>query len=146
MSWWIRYALLFASYLPAKPELNCSKATAKLCTLWSYCQRKHFTHLLSKIGIKHVFSTIFSTVLELLQTVYRENTELQFIVFIDEKLSRALDRKSVITVPRQHKYFLVAGAKNAKSHINRCLVTLLLDVVFLLFIWHKFPEQTFWTH
>ena len=92
------------------------------------------TDLLSKIGIKHVFSTIFSTVLELLQTVYRENTELQFIVFVDEKLSRALDRKSVITVPRQHKNFLVAGAKNAKSHINRCLVTLLLDVVFLLFI------------
>ena len=77
MSWWIRYALLFTSYLPAKPELNCLKATAKLSTLWSYCQRKHFTHLLSKIGIKHVFSTIFSTVLELLQTVYRQKTELQ---------------------------------------------------------------------
>ena len=71
------YELILNSYLPAKPELNCLKATAKLCTLWLYCQRKHFTHLLSKIGIKHVFSTIFSTVLELLQTVYREKTELQ---------------------------------------------------------------------
>ena len=36
----------------------------------------------------------------------------------------------MITVPRQHKNFLVAGAKNAKSHISRCSVTLLLDVVF----------------
>ena len=54
------------------------KATAKLCTLWSYCKRKHFTHLLSKISIKRVSSTIFSTVLELLQTFYGEKTELQF--------------------------------------------------------------------
>ena len=44
---------------------------------------------ISKISIKHVFSTIFSTVLELLQTVYREKTKLQLVVFIDEKLSRA---------------------------------------------------------
>ena len=65
------------------------------------------------------------------------------IVFINEKLSHALDRKSVITVPQQHKNFLVAGAKKAKSHINGCLVTLLLDVVFLVFILHKFPEHTF---
>ena len=36
----------------------------------------------------------------------------------------------MITVPRQHKNFLVAGAKNAKSHISRFSVTLLLDVVF----------------
>ena len=55
-------------------------------------------------------------------------------MFIDEKRSRALDRKNVITVPQQHKNFLVAGAKKAKSHINGCLVTLLLDVVFLVFI------------
>ena len=55
-------------------------------------------------------------------------------MFIDKKkkLSRALDRKSVITVPQQHNNFLVAGAKKAKSHINGCLVTLLLDVVFLV--------------
>ena len=59
---------------------------------------------------------------------------------MDEKLSRALDRKSVITVPRQHKNFLVAWAKNAKSHINRCLV----NVFFLAFIWHKFPGHMFW--
>ena len=136
MSWWIRHALL----LPHMSLLSLSL----IATLWSYCQRKHFTHLLSKTGINHVFSTIFSTVLELLQTVYREKTELQLIVFMDEKLSRALDRKSVITVPRQHKNFLVAWAKNAKSHINRCLVTLLLNVVYLPFIWHKFPEHTFW--
>jgi len=64
-------------------------------------------------------------------------------VFIDEKLSCPLDRKSVITVPQQHKNFLVAGAKKAKSHINGCLVTLLLDLVFSLFILHKFPEHTF---
>ena len=42
--------------------------------------------------------------------------------------------KSVITVPRQHKNSFLAGAKNANSYINRCLVTLLLDVVFLRFI------------
>ena len=34
---------------------------------------------LSKISIKHVFSPIFSTVLELLQTDYREKTELQVV-------------------------------------------------------------------
>ena len=34
---------------------------------------------LSKISIKHVFSPIFSAVLELLQTVYREKTELQVV-------------------------------------------------------------------
>ena len=69
--------------------------------------------------IKHVFSTIFSTVLELLQTVYKEKTELRVvtnhIVFINEKLSHALDRKSVITVPQQHKNFLVAGAKKLRA-------------------------------
>ena len=35
-----------------------------------------FTHQLSKICIKHVFLTTFSTVLVLLQTVYGEKTEL----------------------------------------------------------------------
>ena len=45
-----------------------------------------------------------------------------------------MDRKIVITVPRQHKNFLVAEAKNAKSHISRCLVTLLLDVVYYCYI------------
>ena len=110
----------------------------KAAALEFNCQIVHFMIVLPKktlvISIKHAFSTIFSTVLELLQTVYREKTELQLIVFMDEKLSRALDRKSVITVPRQHKNFLVAWAKNAKSHINRCLVTLLLNVFFLPFI------------
>ena len=58
-------------------------------------------------------------------------------MFIDARLSPALDRKSVITVPQQHKNFLVAGAKKAKSHNNGRLVTLLLDVVFLVFILHN---------
>ena len=101
--------------------------------------RKYFTHLLSKISIKHVFSTIFSTVVGLLQTVYRETdrttTGDKLIVFIDEKLSRALDRiRACSLFLSRHKHFLVAGAKKAKSHINRCLVTLLPDVVLLLFI------------
>ena len=34
------------------------------------------TPVFSKIRIKHVFLTTFSTVLELLQTVYGEKTEL----------------------------------------------------------------------
>ena len=142
MSWWIRYALL----LPHIYLLSL-RLTEGNCQIGHYrilLPKKIWAHLLSKIGINQVLSTIFSTVLELLQTVYREKTELQLIVFMDEKLSRALDRKSVITVPRQHKNFLVAWAKNAKSHINRCLVTLLLNVVYLPFIWHKFPEHTFW--
>ena len=129
--------------LPAKPELNCLKATAKLCTLWSYSQRKHATHLLSKISIKHVY--IFNSVRAASNNLQRKKkTEQQLVVFIDEKLSRTMDRKIVSTVPRQHNNFLVAEAKNAKSHISRCLVTLLLGVVFLLYIWHEFPEHTFW--
>ena len=64
-------------------------------------------------------------------------------MFINEKLSHALDRKSVITVPQEHKNFLVARAKKAKNHINGYLVTLLPDVVFLVFILHKSPEHTF---
>ena len=71
----------FTSYLSSKPGLNCLKAAA----LEFNCQIVHFMIVLpkktyiSKISIKHVFSTIFSTVLELLQTVYREKTELQVV-------------------------------------------------------------------
>ena len=39
----------------------------------------------------------------------------------------------MITVPQQLKNFLEAGAKKSNSHINGCLITLLLNVVFLVF-------------
>ena len=108
-----RICTFFTSYLSAKPVPNCLKAAA----LEFNCQIVHFMIVLpKKILVKLALST-FSTVLELLQTVYREKTEWwQIIVFlIDEKLSRALDRKSVITVPQQYKNFLVAGAKMLRA-------------------------------
>ena len=127
----------------------------KAAALEFNCQIVHFMIVLpkktyiSKTSIKHVFSTIFSTVLELLQTVYREKTELQVVTnhSVHHRWKTFLPSGSQErdhSVPQQHKNFLVAGAKKAKSHINGCLVTLLLDLVFSVFILHKFPEHTFW--
>ena len=104
---------------------------------------------LSKISIKHVFSPIFSAVLELLQTVYREKTELQVVTNHSAHRWKSFPRSGSQELDHcssAAQKFPRAGAKKAKSHINGCLVTLLLDLVFSVFISHKCPEHTFWTH
>ena len=88
---------------------------------------------------------IFNCIFNSLRSVYRERQNYNWW-YID-----SIHRWKTFPRPSSQKHdhcgssalenFLVAG----EPHLfNRCLVTLLLEVAFLLFFWHKFPEHTSW--